>query len=60
MSNLFLKGVLAFGNNLPEKPWIKTVVGKKMFENITNRNKKIKSKKLLIDELFQMMDDDTQ
>lgn len=60
MTNKSQSGILAFGNNLPEKPWIKTMVGKRMFENITKRNMKIKDKKSLINELLAMMDDDTQ
>lgn len=55
-----LLGVLVFGNNMPERPWVKTMVGKSVFEDITNRNKKVANKKSLINELFFMMEDDTQ
>jgi len=51
--------VFSFANNLPQKPWIKTIVGRKVFENITNRNSKTKNKSRLISELFDMMDDET-
>jgi uncharacterized protein with NRDE domain len=52
--------VFTFANNLPHKPWIKTIVGRKIFENITQRNSKMKNKKRLISELFEMMDDETR
>lgn len=53
-------GVHSFGNNVPERPWIKTIVGGKVFENITSRNRQVRRKRELVRELFAMANDDTE
>ncbi|KAI1292009.1 Transport and Golgi organization protein 2 -like protein [Halotydeus destructor] len=53
-------GFYTFSNNVPHKPWIKTIVGRKLFENIVVRNRTVKRKRNLIRELFGMMSDQTE
>ncbi|XP_067141109.1 transport and Golgi organization 2 homolog [Centruroides vittatus] len=53
-------GCHVFGNCVPSRPWEKLGAAKKKFVEVLHRNDKITSKDLLIEDLFEMLKDDTQ